>query len=199
MERILAPQLFDAIRERFGQITDALTYTSFFYGGAVRDALAGMPLQGDLDIVVANVLGDINAQRNNIHKYAPNWKKQSEKPVPAEYADAPSTLIAHVEEYTSDERIAQLMVSAGRGGDVIERALYVVKQVDIVCCGVALDCWGYVYEMVPNAIVHCRERILVYNEQQQYHRQGQQDARYVNRIRKLKDRGWRHAYTRGEF
>ena len=191
MERILAPQLFDVIRERFGQMADVLTYTSFFYGGAVRDVLAGIPLQGDLDIAVSRGPGEITAIRNNIKKYAADWEARPEKPAFGNYGEDHPSLIDGMEEYQFKGRLTQIMVSSCLKGDAIEKALNIVKQVDIVCCGVALDCWGYVYEMVPGAITHCRERVLVYNTEQQYHQNGQKSQRYLSRIHKLRERGWK--------
>ena len=189
LERILMPQLLeDVIYERFGQMAHVLTYTSFFYGGAVRDAIAGVPLQGDLDIVVANSRNERWALLGNIRHRASEWKSIKIKNA---YDDTNGLgCVADVINYVHKETrlLTQVVCSAAAGGDAISKALYVVSEVDIVCCGVALDCWGYVYDVVPNAIQHCKDRVLIVNKNRAT---PQNNAKLTGRLIKLQQRGWR--------
>ena len=188
LERILIPQLLDVIYERFEQMTHVLTYTSFFYGGAVRDALAGIPLQGDLDITVANTRSERFALLGNIRNRAKEWKAIR---INNTYDGTNSlSCVAEVINYVHKETRLQTQVvcSSAVSGDAISQALHVVSEVDIVCCGVALDCWGYVYEVVPGAIQHCKDRVLIVNKRRT---ENINNFKLTGRLIKLQQRGWR--------
>lgn len=52
IKEIDADWLAEVITERFDNALDLMTEHAMVYGGALRDSLAGIPLQGDLDIAV---------------------------------------------------------------------------------------------------------------------------------------------------
>jgi len=165
IQRILMPEIFDVIAERFGDVAYALTTTSFFYGGAVRDFLAEKPLKGDLDIVVGPSYQDIQALQQSIEDtFKQTVKRWSKHKLSGDYADIPNLPVSEITIYSDGNRgVDTQAIVCGKHGSfntVIDDALEFVASVDLVCCGVAVDCWGFLYEMVPGAISDCKGHIV---------------------------------------
>lgn len=192
IQRILMPEIFDIIANRFGQPAYCLTSTSFFYGGAVRDAVAGMPLRGDLDIAVVPMRHDLNLLQDNIVKCPGNWRRSYAQNV--EYNGNANPLIASVRTFCEERtsRIVQIMsvMVLDRSVSTLDNVLKFVQSVDICCCGLALDCWGFLYEMVPGAIEDCKNHVLRYNPRDVTPNGGEGSEIYRMRTAKLMSRGW---------
>jgi hypothetical protein len=77
----------------------------------------------------------------------------------------------------------------GDGGDRLESALFIVKNVDMTCCGMAMDKEGVVYEVVEGAYEECKSRILTVNKgTQSLHIQ-----KLIERSAMLEKRGWKNS------
>jgi hypothetical protein len=179
----------ELIGERFDNALELMTQNAVVYGGAVRDALADLPLVGDLDIAAAP--RDVHTMQNSFLKN-PKWI--SSQPLPSERRIGKSPTGVHLapmdgvtEFVTINGATVQLMASAGQGKSHLERALYVARSVDFVCCAVVLLSDGRVFEALPGAYDDCRERILRVNESS--------DTIYLesmpSRVEKLTSRGWK--------
>ena len=75
-KKINAPWVMEVIAERFDNALDMLTPDSMVYGGAVRDALAGISLDGDLDVCVNEKSANFICKR--IKKNV-RWKAEDSK------------------------------------------------------------------------------------------------------------------------
>jgi len=78
-KKIDAPWVIEVISENFDGALELITDNNVVYGGAVRDALAEIPLEGDLDIAVSAISSNRQKQMfNESLKWKPISKKQEE-------------------------------------------------------------------------------------------------------------------------
>jgi len=178
----------EIIIERFDASFELLSKCSVIYGGAVRDALAGMPLEGDLDISIPpnefNTVVkafSVSTRWKTVDKGAPKFKS------PGKYGKRRMPIISSIVEFEgiSGAR-AQLICSNDSESSPAESALYIPRNVDIICCGVVIDKDGIVYEVVEGAYDDCRRGILRLNE-------GMANPHIESlkeRAAKLEKRGW---------
>lgn len=69
----------------------------------------------------------------------------------------------------------------------IEHAIYLVRNVDIICCGVIMNNKGEVFEVIEGAYDDCKSRILRFNYEVE---NDVSIERVVERTNRLKKRGW---------
>lgn len=251
MEKIDAPWIMEIVTERFDQSAiNAMTESSLVYGGAVRDALAGLPLVGDLDIVVSSEQSrNIVLVLNDSPKWTIHRKAYKGRPKPMRWTqirglpDPPPNVVfsnrgdattreerEDREDEVTDSGIESpvtqeisigfveiesesykealpidktLLYEAQNGAKVqiiiakpeqisiisngLNTLLNVIGNVDIRCCGVAMDRDGNVFEVIKGAHEDCKNRILKFNKD---------SIETVNidnlkrRIEKLGRRGW---------
>jgi len=184
------PEVYEKLTKIFGRLPYCLANGTFIYGGAIRDFLAGKEIEGDLDIATPSRNGIHRQVIKNISKIAPNWKPQNTIEAITSYGNnTPITSVINFENNKTG-KLAQIIQAKRRSGIIPwTSALDIVERVDIVCCGVAIDCWGNVYEVVPNAIDHCKHGILVLNKA---NKQVDKDSeQYRKRIQKFLKRGWK--------
>jgi len=165
LTRTYRPDVLPKIYDRFGPVANCLTLSSFFYGGAVRDSLAGVPLVGDLDVCVADTGAEVSALLRRIYEGTANeWHMTERAQANNPYNHNPA--ISRVIECTNNSGLGMHIVKGQANAfdktprSAPARALLIPKTVDIVCCGVAIDCWGFVYELIPGAIRDCHERLI---------------------------------------
>lgn len=225
IKEIDASWVIEVIAERFNHSSlNNVTVDALVYGGAVRDALAGLPLIGDLDIVaspqesrlIASLFGKSykwtgvrNKPRTKVD--FPNFPSSPKKiePIPA-----PERHNRHIGEYESHliEKTAKKYVSKNKYTEIptvknvmtyetingiqvqiisaksYEDVYNTVRNVDIVCCGVAMNGDGHVYELVEGAHKDCQDRILNVN----HNSLGIVSIeRLINRIDDFIKRGWK--------
>lgn len=190
--------VIELISEQFDDAMNMMTPNSVIYGGAVRDCLAGKNLLGDLDIAVS--ASECTTMINKFVKN-PKWVNVSNKLSGAHYKKFGA--VPHffgepqrTSSYTKTPQImsfktlgnktVQIIILEPTGDDPFQTVTTMVKQVDIVCCGVILTNDNKVFEVVPNAYKECKKHVLHLN-----------NACYVKdidnfkrRIEKLSERGW---------
>lgn len=179
--------LLDIIDERFDDAISMLDTNCIIYGGAVRDALANLPLVGDLDILVSEW-----ARGNIINNFSisARWVgKKKDK----DYDKLPNNLISKVNTYINGNQCEVQIISPTiknnfKIEDFEADLLHVVEVVDIVCCGVMTDIYGNVYEVVKGAFEDCKNKVLTLNKQVEFNKDTYKQL--CSRINKLEKRGW---------
>jgi len=177
----------EIIIERFDAAFELLTDNAVIYGGAVRDALAGKPLVGDLDISAAP------REFENIHQSfirSARWKQVQKMPGVPQKTDRYGKRKMPINNVVEFEGIngacAQLICSSDHKSSRKEATLHVPRNVDIICCGVIIDINGRVYEVVEGAHDDCLKGILRLNKDMDHpHLES-----LLQRAAKLEKRGW---------
>jgi len=189
----------ELISEQFDDAMNMMTPNSVIYGGAVRDCLAGKNLIGDLDIAVS-----VSECTSMIDKFVknPKWVNISNNKMnDAHYKmfDASPSLFGGRSRKsvfqttpqimtfrTLGNKTVQIIILSPTSDDPFQTVTTMVKQVDIVCCGVILTNDNKVFEVIPNAYKDCKKHVLHLN-----------NANYVKdiehfkqRVEKLSERGW---------
>lgn len=181
--------IYEMIVERFDDAIDLMTSCSFIYGGAIRDPLAGLPLEGDLDItttshdhyIYENFIGSTRwveiAPKAKFDGKSPSGQKAKE-----------TRALAGITRFKNvSEMVVDLAVSGKNSGISLESALYPVRMVDFRCCGVVMNSNGKVFEVVAGAYQDCKDRVLQFNPMCAV-----ADENSLNdRIKMLTDRGWK--------
>jgi len=182
----------EVIAEQFDDALEFMTPNTIVYGGAVRDVLADLPLVGDLDLAVAPAeLETLRYAFETSAKWVDSDMLERTASVPIlgkSPFGLPSMPMAGITQFsTINGATVQLIASASFQKGNLEKALYMARQVDIVCCGVVLLSDGRVFEALPGAYEDCRNRVLRINEYS--------DTIYVDalpsRVEKLVGRGWK--------
>ena len=192
----------ELISEQFDDAMNMMTQNSVIYGGAVRDCLAGKDLIGDLDIAVpysesspilsrftknpkwVRDVDKIVKQRDNSY-YKHFGHKLSSHGGPSRNREArPDVQI--VTFRTLGNKRVQIIILRDTGDDPFQTVATMVKQVDIVCCGVILTNDNKVFEVVPNAYEDCKNKVLRLNNIGYV----RDVARFKSRVEKLSERGW---------
>lgn len=187
------PWIIDTIQEKFDDALDILEESCILYGGAIRDAIADLPLKGDLDIAVPRSLAQ--AISNNFSNSV-RWISDNKLPSLSGSAN-PTTakkVINNVYNYKNiDGRSVQLIIpqiSADTVQNIDAGIFDIVSNVDIVCCGLLSDLFGNVYEVVPGAIKDCEAHVLNFNYNIQVTKSSIKHLK--ERINKLEKRGWKN-------
>lgn len=192
------PWIIEAIDEQFDNALCNLDpEVCFIYGGAVRDIIAGMPVMGDLDIIVE---GTAFLPTVNMFRYSERWNFKNmtsgaeyAKPSPQEKTSS-STIMQIATFYNNSRSELQLMEPQKAHKALTDtipcsRAVWdVVQSVDIRCCGVLLSLSGELYEVVPGAMDDCHKRQLC--ENQSVEKTVINGERLRKRVAKLIKRGW---------
>jgi len=198
---IEAPWLIEVIAERFDySAINAMTEDSLIYGGAIRDALAGIPLEGDLDIVLPpHSLLEITRLLDSSSK----WTRVSGGPkiescgiveiVRETSTNYPQSLnIQSIVTYRNvNDATLQIVMpnnKASFGNSSMDSSYELISSVDIVCCGLAMDREGKIFEILEGAHHDCQNRILRFNERVIA---SISIDKLSERIKKLEDRGWK--------
>lgn len=188
----------ELISEQFDDAMNMMTPNSVIYGGAVRDCLAGKDLIGDLDIAVS--ASECTTMINKFVKN-PKWVKISNKCSGAHYKKfglvspffgepqriGASTKTPQIMTFkTLGNKTVQIIILKPTGSDPFQTVTTMVKQVDIVCCGVILTNDNKVFEVVPNAYKECKKHVLHLNNTCYV----KDIENFKQRIEKLSERGW---------
>lgn len=199
-----AEWVVEVISERFDNAPEMMTPGSIMYGGAVRDALAGLDLLGDLDFAVDRAEFSTISKNFNVNsRWIPIDDDDATgklKAAPAEPSPTPpvssSSKIARELSPMSNLSIfrtingneVQLITSKKTGKSPIDNALYVARMVDIICCGVVVTHDGRVFEVVKGAYADCKNRVLRLNKNSDTLFTGTLSSR----VNKLVERGWKN-------
>jgi len=187
------PWVIDVLDERFDDAISMLDSYCIIYGGAVRDALADIKIEGDLDILVPE--WGIGAIYNNFSTSA-RWTECAKK----NSGDANSSignLISKVYTFVNANNVEVQLISPLHLNSATLKdypldvdCISVVKAVDIRCCGVSMDTNGKVFEVVEGAFDDCQKKVLTLNIK------GPITKTKLNhlssRIKKFETRGWKN-------
>jgi hypothetical protein len=238
---IEAPHIIEIIAEKFDYHSISLmSRCSLIFGGAIRDAIAGLPILGDLDIAIpSSEYGHVKKAFSTSVKWVRDDSRSITQPMgkgmvtvsiegdeemeedidmPAEdrpaiprtgrtYGGRPrNSYVPAVEKKlynkeavpmsgmcvykTLDDVKAHLICSklSHRISGPLASAIHLVKNVDMVCCGMAMDKEGRVFEIVKGAAEDCKNRVLRLNKDtSNIHIQ-----RIIERIGRLVERGWKN-------
>lgn len=178
----------EKISEVFDDATEMMSENSIVYGGAIRDALAGMELSGDIDIAVDHreYDGMIAKFRSNVKWISKNNLRVDRKSgSKSDYRMWLPKLLGLSSFVHVNGNIAQVIAINTK--DVCS----IVRDVDIVCCAVIMTCDGRVFEVVEGAHEDCVAKVLRLNKTKNIIN----ISETPERIRKLTNRGWRSLIT----
>ncbi len=201
LKEIEKPSLAETVDERFDSITTMLTPNAVLYGSTITSMIAGLPIEGDLDIAVSHLEfmrvaknlanstkwlqvegsriteDDFSRKANKPSPYNPGKASErdsesmprgyvrssfAEKPRPPKsYGNAPNLPISQVVAFktVNDVRV-HIMQSKGDSGDPLEDALALVRSVDFVFCGIGMDKYGRLLEVIEGAYDDCCQRTI---------------------------------------
>lgn len=203
--KIDVPWVLEVIAERFSFLpVEAMTSESVIYGGAIRDALAGLPLRGDLDIVVSPRHYTTLVKTVDASSF---WSRGDFKPG-SPTADGETVVIVNknlpfgrshsrygknvpLEEVTRfvNVRGIELEIIRAKGNLPPEESVIAVpSNVDIICCSLVMDRNGDIYEILESAEDDCKKHLLRFNESVI---ETVDIPRLEGRIVKLEKRGWK--------
>lgn len=149
------PWALEVISEKFDTALELMGPGTLIYGGALRDALAGLEITGDLDIVAAGPPHDII--RNSFFKSA-RWKSVGRPAKPTDnYKKLP---IVAVTNFVNMYNAKVQLIKANSKGNHAASAYSIVQAVDLRCCGLALTHTGEIVEVVDGAYQDCQDRVL---------------------------------------
>ena len=179
--------LMEVVGSEFDGLLNLLNENVIVYGGVVRDCIAGKPLLGDIDLAVTPDAFQSVVQSFRI---APKWVELRKKTKSAaEYAIFNS--VGGIKEFKNiDGKVAQVMKSNVRGSRE-DKLYFLARNVDIKCCGLALNHKGEVLELVKGAVKDCINNVLVINPAFKNTSDSSLASRMESRIEKLTGRGWK--------
>lgn len=201
LKEIEKPSLAETVDEHFDSITTMLTPNAVLYGSTITSMIAGLPIEGDLDIAVshlefmsvaknlANSTKWLQTEGNRITEddfsrkvsksplYNPPKTSErdseamprgyvrtsfAEKPRPPKsYGGAPNLPISQVVAFKTVNNVrVHIMQSKGDSGDPLEDALTLVRSVDFVFCGIGMDKYGRLLEVIEGAYDDCCQRTI---------------------------------------
>lgn len=185
--------VMEVIAERFDDALGFMTEGTIVYGGAVRDALAGMQICGDLDLSVS---GPQYNWVKSAFESAAKWISTSDPRKAAPYRKLLSTAgpaipaqkIRKIETFRNLHGMeAQILMPESLDSDNLMSAVSLAREVDIVCCAVFMTKDGRVFEAVPGAYDDCVNRLLRINKEV-----GPANVETLSkRVEKLVSRGWK--------
>lgn len=185
--------IIEYIEEQFSNALIYFTDDSIIYGGAIRDLITGMKIQGDLDVAVPY---------NNYHLIngrflsSSNWNIEKNIDTILKGYGVPHIrkIIKSISNFIDmDKKSVQLMrvtetdlLLKGFNYNTIK----LVQHVDITCCGLFSDIYGNVYECVKNAHQDCIDKVLNINNNIVFNEYSIKKLK--ERIEKLEKRGWKN-------
>ena len=185
----------EIISEKFDNALELTDKDALVYGGAIRDMVAGLPLKGDLDIVSSYESYLITLENFRMSgKWEEEGRISAYRPaIPPRHSIAPGyrknkNIGKNITFKTfGDTKVQLIQAKKKNTRDILEANLRIVKDVDIICCGLVMDVNGEIFEVLDNAHNDCLNRILRLNK---FSRSLNVDF-LQKRIEKLSKRGWK--------
>ncbi len=193
--KIEFPSAIEVVSARFDNALELADKDAMVYGGVIRDMLAGLPLEGDLDIVAAYDSYLITLEN---FRMSGKWVEEgnSFKAVMVKGFHKSKTFAGYKKNKNinktatfktfADTKVQLIQARSQYTKNLFETNLEVVKGVDIICCGLIMDINGNIFEVLENAHSDCLNRILRLNKSK--HTLNIQILQ--ERIAKLSKRGW---------
>jgi len=186
----------EALEAKFDDALQLLTPDCKIFGGSLRDLVADLPIEGDLDILVP--ASDFVSVRRNFAE-SPNW-------IIDELIDTTSYNFKldrlRVEKVLNFKNISNKIVqlikikNEDRVLDDYELILNNIKSVDIRCCGLMLDMDGNLFEIIDGAHQDCKDKALRLNP---FVKDKCAKSKVMKRIDKFVTRGWTNYITDEEL
>lgn len=178
----------ELISEKFDNALELADKDALVYGGAVRDLVAGLPLKGDLDIVSSYESYLITLENFRMSgKWEEEGRLSAYRPGIPGYKKNKNIGRNIIFKTFGNTKVQLIQAKKKNTKDILEANLRIVKDVDIICCGLVMDINGEIFEVLDNAHNDCINRILRLNK----------FSRTINidflqkRIDKLSKRGWK--------
>lgn len=207
LEEINHLSITEPIDEMFNNITAMMTDSALMYGGTVNAILAGLPVNGDLDIAIssmefmkmaknlANSTMWLQVEGRHITEDETGrfrrddlkWSPPSSVPGQRSNYDGSSMPMSQVVAFeTVNGNKVHIIESKIETGDPLEDALHIIRSVDLRCCGVGLDKFGRLLEAVKAGFEDSVNRILMLNMTDRL----LDSKRTKGRMHKYVKRGW---------
>lgn len=203
LEEINHVSILESVDEVFDSATSLMTLNAVMYGSTITALIAGLPICGDLDIAVskqeymricqsfASSVKWLQTDGKRIPEHSADHGRafvQAEAPSSSNpYAEAKHLPVSKTATFESvNQSCVQIVESKVMTGDRLEDALEVVRKVDFTFCGMAVDSFGRMLEVIPHAYDDCLQRVI---RIQNY--QPEMDfERMDHRLHKYIERGW---------
>lgn len=205
--------ILEAIDEVFDGATSLLTKNSVMYGSTITALIANLPICGDLDVAVSKMeysklcqnfassakwiqVSGIPVKEKKIkpkfsfgdgfsHNLPPTHTLSSQ-PI-NQYGGVKHLPVSGVITFkTVNGSCVQIIESSSVSGDAFTDAVNIVRNVDFTFCGIAVDRYGRMLEVIPHAYSDCLQRAV---RIQNYNSEIDPE-RLRNRIFKYVHRGW---------
>lgn len=211
LKTIEQPFIIEVLDERFDNISTMLTNNAVVYGSSITSIISGLPANGDLDIAVSHTefmmlckrfansskwkqtgghtiketdfgrkepyRGLAQRSAKNTAHYTPGHPPTHGSSNKKSYRNV-STVVTF--ETVGDKHV-QIIQAREETNDPLSDALSIVRAVDFVFCGIAIDRHGKIFEVIRLALDDCKSRIIrVAN----YH------SELAERFKKYTKRGW---------
>lgn len=195
------PSFIEHIDEKFDGISNLMTPNAVIYGSSLTSLISRIYADGDLDISISPQEYNTLAQRVQASE---KWLQVEGEEVKVNrhwrfgshlFKASKSSNYKDIPDFPMDEAVAfqttngakvQLIKAKSNSYDPLNDALEVVRKVDFVFCGVAMDCYGRIIEAIPHAYSDCLAgAIRVAN-----YRPGENPDRVKARLEKYIKRGW---------
>jgi len=142
----------------------------YIYGGVLRDIISNSPIQGDLDVITTG-----SDALNELFSSNPRWGKHNKKLSYAKYDFKYFDNYKYINFYSKEVDIIGCK-------DIQNHVL----KTDLLCCCLLMSLDGKIYEMVEGALNNCQTKKLNLNPLCT----DLNKKKLINRIDKLKGRGW---------
>lgn len=205
LEEINHVSVLESIDEVFDSATSLMTQNAVMYGSTVTALITGLPICADLDIAVSNQEYmklcknfassvkwlQVDGKRVSEHKPSESMHKfnlpTSSYSGKNPYQEAKHLPISKMVAFEAVNRSrVQIVESKTMTGDRLEDALEVVRSVDFTFCGMAIDRYGRMLEVIPYAYDDCKQRII----RIQNYQPDMNPDRMKARLHKYIKRGW---------
>lgn len=202
------PPIAEYIDAVFDSATSFMTKRSFIFGGTINAIIAGLPIEGDLDIVVpekefltlaqnfANSAAWTQVEGETIpeachsgdrpHFWKPSYLEELGKP--KRYRDSSGPPISRMVGFEAmGDRRVQIIVAKGTSSEPPQFSGVgsLIRGVDLRCCATAINHSGQVVEFIEGSYEDClRKRLVVVKFQPR------EMSQTLQRIDKYVKRGW---------
>jgi len=207
LKTIEQPFIIEILDECFDNISTMLTDNAVVYGSSITSIISGLPANGDLDIAVSHmesmtlckrfansskwkqIAGDTIMETDFSVRGLPRMSSRDRLRPPSsisstsKFSDRKSyrNISAMATFETVGNKHVQIIQAKKETNDPLSDALSIVRAVDFVFCGIAIDKHGKIFEVIKSALDDCKQKIIrVAN----YH------SRLTERFNKYIKRGW---------
>lgn len=199
--------IIEILDECFDNISTMLTDNAVVYGSSLTSIISGLSANGDLDIAVSHmefmtlckrfansskwkqIAGDTIMETDFSVRGLPRMSSRDRLRPPSsisstsKFSDRKSyrNISAMATFETVGNKHVQIIQAKKETNDPLSDALSIVRAVDFVFCGIAIDKHGKTFEVIKSALDDCKQKIIrVAN----YH------SRLTERFNKYIKRGW---------